>query len=178
MRARLTTAIAIVLLMTASGAELISAQPGPPIAPKGPPIVGPRPNNIILQTAEKEPYGPYLTDQRGHALYMFSRDDKGRSNCTGPCAKAWPPALSFDEPKAGQGVDTAKVGSIDAVDAKGRPRRHTTYSGWPLYYYEVDGETASTTGHGVFSYTGFWHLVSPTGEPIKAPREGTTRPPG
>ncbi len=178
MRANLVTILALAVLVTLSTAGPLSAQPGPPLAPKGPPIVGPRPDNIILHAAEKSPYGHYLTNQRGHALYMYTSDSKGQSRCTGPCAEAWPPAFSADEPKAGKGVDPAKVGSIERTDTKGKLFRHVTYNGWPLYYYKVDGETASTSGQGVFSYDGFWYLVSPAGEPIKAPREGVVRPPG
>lgn len=173
---RLVMTLALALLVSASSAGL--TQPAPPIAPKGPPIIGPRPDNITLQTAEKAPYGRYLTDQRGHALYMFTRDDKGQSHCMGPCAEAWPPAFSADEPKAGQDVDRTKVGSFERTDAKGRRLQHTTYNGRPLYFYKIDGETAATSGQGVFGYDGFWYLVSPEGEAIKAPREGAVRPPG
>lgn len=169
MCSRFMRILALAALLSMTGAGLISAQPGPPITPKGPPIVGPRPDNIALQTAEKAPYGHYLTDQRGHALYMYTRDGKGRSHCAGPCAEAWPPALSADEPKAGKGIDPAKVGSLERSDAKGRRLRHVTYNGWPLYFYKLDGETAATSGQSVFSYDGFWYLVSPTGAPIQTP---------
>ncbi len=32
-----------------------------------------------------------LTDAKGMTLYIFVRDEPGKSNCTGGCAGAWPP---------------------------------------------------------------------------------------
>src|SRR5438067_606755 len=38
-------------------------------------------------------FGRVLFDRRGFALYVFTRDARGRSVCAGPCAKAWPPLI-------------------------------------------------------------------------------------
>ncbi|MGH9807796.1 MAG: hypothetical protein ACRD9W_11145, partial [Terriglobia bacterium] len=47
-----------------------------------------------VQISEKQPYGKYLTDEDGHALYLFTADKKNASKCYEACAKAWPPVVT------------------------------------------------------------------------------------
>ena len=35
--------------------------------------------------------GNILVDGRGFTLYMFTKDEAGKSNCTGGCLQVWPP---------------------------------------------------------------------------------------
>src|SRR5215210_9354139 len=43
-------------------------------------------------------YGRILFDGRGFVLYAFTADARGRSNCSGACAKAWPPYIVKKRP--------------------------------------------------------------------------------
>lgn len=49
-------------------------------------------------SAHSSAYGKVLFDGRGFALYAFTRDPRGRSACSGDCAKAWPPYLVKGRP--------------------------------------------------------------------------------
>ena len=44
-------------------------------------------------------YGRVIADGRGEALYLFDKEDAGRAECYGPCAKAWPPVLTMGKPQ-------------------------------------------------------------------------------
>src|SRR5262249_44674493 len=59
--------------------------------------------------ASAEDYGPFkemdtsagevLVDAKGMTLYTFDKDEAGKSNCNGDCAKAWPPAMAMESDK-------------------------------------------------------------------------------
>ncbi len=40
-----------------------------------------------LEVKEKQPFGKYLTDADGRALYMFEKDAKNTSTCYDTCAE-------------------------------------------------------------------------------------------
>jgi hypothetical protein len=49
-----------------------------------------------LAMSAKEPFGEYLTDSAGRALYMFEEDKPGQSTCYEACAKVWPPFVASE----------------------------------------------------------------------------------
>jgi hypothetical protein len=51
--------------------------------------------------AHPSKYGRILFDGRGFALYAFTRDPRGRSACSGACAKKWPPYIVSGPPVRG-----------------------------------------------------------------------------
>jgi predicted lipoprotein with Yx(FWY)xxD motif len=107
--------------------------------------------------------GAILVDRAGRALYLFGSDKPGKSACSGPCARVWPPATVSGRPIPGKAVSAVKLGTIRRVD-------HTfqlTYNGHPLYTFSGD------TGHGQINGEGFlgsWFVVSPAGQKIVDPR--------
>lgn len=118
-----------------------------------------------VSTADKAPYGKYLTDGNGRALYVFTADTKGKSSaCYDQCATAWPPVKG--DPKAIDAgtLDKTKLGSIQRSDGTSQ----LTFNGWPLYYFQKDGSSRDVMGQDVHSFDGEWYLVSPTGEMNKA----------
>jgi predicted lipoprotein with Yx(FWY)xxD motif len=137
-------------------------------AQTGAPLASPPDKTIRLVVATADQFGRYLTDSDGHAVYVFSKDAKNESRCEGACLKAWPPVRSVAKPAAGEGVDGAKLAMVERPD--GAPQ--VTYNGRPLYYYQLDKGTKSTSGQDAYSYDGDWYLLSPSGEPIKAKRPG------
>src|SRR5437868_12261799 len=78
-------------------------------------------------------YGRVLFDSRGFALYAFTRDLLRQSNCSGECARRWPPYLVKRSSilKAGAGSSQSLLGSTRRSDGT----RQVTYAGRPLYRY-------------------------------------------
>src|SRR5262245_2654698 len=61
-------------------------------------------------------FGRVRFDARGFVLYGFTRDPRGKSVCTGDCAKAWPPYIVKSRLRAGPGVDAARLGTVKRAD--------------------------------------------------------------
>ena len=59
-------------------------------------------------------------DGRGFAVYAFTRDPRGKSVCTGACAKAWPPYVVRTRLRAASGVRHASSARRGAQTAAGR----------------------------------------------------------
>src|SRR5262245_4109891 len=85
-------------------------------------------------TVRGSTYGRVLFDGRGFALYAFTKDARGRSSCSGACAKAWPPYIVPTRVAAGTGAKSSLLGTVKRSDG----RLQATYAGKPLYYYVGD----------------------------------------
>lgn len=103
--------------------------------------------------------GPVLFSGGDRALYLFTRDRKGRSRCHGECAVAWPPFFAGGRPRAGRGVDPTLLGTV-ARDG----RRQVTYAGQPLYFY-VDDPEGQVLCNNIVEFGGTWFAVTAKGEP-------------
>ena len=103
--------------------------------------------------------GPHLVDNSGRVQYLYTRDEKGVSNCNGNCALAWPPLLSVDAPIAGEGVTAARLGTTVRADGS----KQVTYNGWALYYYANDEKPGDAVGQ---DRGDVWYLLGPDGGPI------------
>jgi len=114
---------------------------------------------ITIQVADSA-LGKILVDGKGMTLYMYTKDEPNKSNCTGDCLVNWPPLLAVDNPGLGDGVDAAMLGTADLADGS----KIVTYNKMPLYYWKNDMEPGQTTGQDV---GGVWYVVSPAGEVIK-----------
>ena len=117
-----------------------------------------------IKTGEKAPYGRYLTDGDGRALYMFMADTRGKqSTCYDACAQAWPPALAGSaKVELGPNLDRGKLGSVTRRDGS----KQLTYGGWPLYYYVKDTGPGQVKGQDVRGFGAEWYLVAPDGKKI------------
>ena len=137
----------------------------------GPPVsYGPGPagyGQARLNVATKAPFGSYLVDASGRALYILEgqRSGAGMHRCMGDCLRVWPALHSSGVPLAGSGLDPRRLSSMPMHGAA-----HVTYAGWPLYYYYRDRGPGNTTGQHVTDRWGTWHLLSPSGEPIRPMR--------
>src|SRR4051812_621878 len=60
--------------------------------------------------------GTILVDAKGRTLYLFEKDTKNKSKCSGACATNWPPALTGGKPKGAGGVVAAKLGTTKRSD--------------------------------------------------------------
>lgn len=106
--------------------------------------------------------GSFLVDDKGMALYLFTKDTPNTSVCYDKCAVAWPPLLTNGAPVAGAGVDESKFGTTTRKDGS----IQVTYNGWPLYYYEKDKAPGDVTGQDV---GGVWYVVSAAGDKVTSP---------
>ena len=88
----------ILIAATAIGVAACTTYPsyGP-----GPPIRG----AAHINAATKGPYGSYLVDGAGRALYLLDgqRHNAGMDRCMGECLRIWPPVHTSGPPTAGPG---------------------------------------------------------------------------
>ena len=108
--------------------------------------------------------GTYLTGTSGRALYIWVADPKGKSNCMGACAKAWPPLTASSMPKVAGGVHAADLSLITRSDGT----KQVAYQGRPLYYFVGDPTKGTTRGQGNNGFGAKWWLISPAGGPVGA----------
>lgn len=114
-------------------------------------------------TVRNSNYGRILFDGRGYVLYAFTRDKRGRSSCTGACAKAWPPYIVPRRATAGRGVNSSLLGSVKRSDG----RMQVTYAGKPLYYYVGDRKPLQVLCQNVREFGGLWLVVRPNGKLVR-----------
>src|SRR5262249_53772339 len=120
------------------------------------PAVGEARPSVVVGSSS---FGRVLFDGRGFVLYGFTRDTRGRSMCTGDCAKAWPPYVVKSRPRAGAGVDAAKLGTVKRADGS----LQATYAGRPLYYYVGDRKPGQILCQNVTEFGGVWRVLRPNG---------------
>lgn len=107
-------------------------------------------------------YGRVLMTKGDMALYLFTRDGKGPSDCYGDCAVAWPPLLTKGKPVAGRGVEPRKLGSTRRSDGS----RQVTYGGHPVYRY-VHDRPGEIFCQDVFEFGGTWLLVNAAAKAVR-----------
>ena len=110
-------------------------------------------------TAGPSAYGRVLFDGRGFALYAFTRDLRGKSVCTGACAKAWPPYVVKTRPRAASGVKARLLGTTRRADGG----LQVTYAGRALYYYVGDRSKGQILCQNVTEFGGVWRVIRPSG---------------
>jgi predicted lipoprotein with Yx(FWY)xxD motif len=99
--------------------------------------------------------GKILVDGAGKTLYLYSRDEKGVSNCYDQCEARWP----ILRPTAGAAPTGAPdingtLGTISRKDGTSQ----VTYNGIPLYYFTPDEKAGDTKGQAV---GGVWWILAP-----------------
>jgi predicted lipoprotein with Yx(FWY)xxD motif len=123
---------------------------------------------VSLRTTE---LGRVLVNSKGHTLYLFAKDRKGKSACSGSCAKFWPPLLSGGQPTAGSGVRPSLLGTTRRSNGS----LQVTYNKHPLYAYVLDRKAGQTNGEGNFAFGAKWYAVSVKGTAVvKAPTTTST----
>jgi predicted lipoprotein with Yx(FWY)xxD motif len=107
--------------------------------------------------------GRIIVNGRGHTLYLFEKDKRGRSMCSGACASYWPPLLTHGKPVAVAGARQALLGTIKRANGS----RQVTYAGHPLYTYVLDRKPGQTVGEGSVLFGAGWDALSPAGKKIE-----------
>jgi predicted lipoprotein with Yx(FWY)xxD motif len=108
-------------------------------------------------TVQFSSYGRILFDGRGFVLYAFTADARGHSNCSGACAKAWPPYVVKTLPH-GRFLSTTKRRDGDL---------QLTYDGRPLYYYVGDRKPGQILCQNVAEFGGRWLVVRAGGALVR-----------
>jgi predicted lipoprotein with Yx(FWY)xxD motif len=113
---------------------------------------------------DRSSLGTILVDGSGRTLYLFEKDRRGRSACSGACATYWPPLIARGKPTAGRGAKASLLGTIRRANGT----RQVTYAGHPLYRYLPDTRPGQTTGQDSHDFGAGWYVLSPAGKKIEA----------
>jgi len=119
-------------------------------------------NAYEVRLATSPSLGQYLVDKNGYTLYMFANDYKGRTSCSGDCAKLWPyfyvADLTADKLEPG-----LQLTDFDTINVNGTSQLR--YKTWPLYYYaplvnnvNVKEKAGQTTGEAL---NNVWFVAKP-----------------
>ena len=88
-----------------------------------------------------------LAYENGRTLYTYEKDEPGKSNCTGACAEAWPPAVARADDK--EFADFTVVTRADGA-------KQWAYKGKPLYMSAKDTANGQANGNAVDEQ---WYIV-------------------
>lgn len=123
---------------------------------------------VRIETTGQSPVR-VLVDQRGRTLYVDIHDHGRHLDCTGSCARQWPPLLvAKGKKRAGAGPGVHNLGTVPRPDH----RLQVTFDKMPLYLYAGDVRSGQAHGQGV---RGAFFVATPTGalrpaaEPAAAP---------
>jgi predicted lipoprotein with Yx(FWY)xxD motif len=112
--------------------------------------------------------GTFLTTGSGRTVYLFMKDGKNASACSGACAAIWPPVTAGSMPTASGGVQASGLGMITRSDGT----KQVTYDGHALYYYSGDTAAGQTNGQGIDGFGAKWWEVAPAGTAITSAGSG------
>jgi predicted lipoprotein with Yx(FWY)xxD motif len=107
--------------------------------------------------------GKVIVNSRGRTLYLFEKDKRGRSACSGACAAYWPPLIARGKPVATGGAKQSLIGTIKRANGA----RQVTYAGHPLYTYLLDTRRGQTRGEGSQLFGAGWDALTPSGKKIE-----------
>jgi predicted lipoprotein with Yx(FWY)xxD motif len=116
-----------------------------------------------VKTAGVGTLGKVVVSATGRTLYHYTDETKGKVDCTGACAKLWPPLVvkAGAKPVAGPGIAAAKLGVVKRPDGK----LQVTYGGFGLYLYAGDKKAGDANGEELENS---WYAVSPAAKIVKA----------
>lgn len=119
-------------------------------------------------SAAQSSLGKIIVDGQGRTLYLFEKDSRGRSACSGTCAMYWPPLITHGKPIAGRGLKSSLLGTIRRANGA----RQVTFAGHPLYRYALDTKAGQTNGEGLQDFGAGWDALSPAGKKIESGSDG------
>ena len=108
--------------------------------------------------------GRIIVNGPGRTLYLFEKDRRGHSACSGACASYWPPLLTHGKPVAAGGAKQSLLGTIRRANGS----RQVTYAGHPLYTFVLDTKRGQTKGEGSQDSGAGWDALSPAGKKIES----------
>ena len=127
-----------------------------------------------VAVADNPQLGEILVDGEGRTLYLFEKDESNESYCNGECATVWPPYTTKSSPKASQGAEAAKLGTLKRDDGS----TQVTYNGAPLYLYANDTKAGEANGNELDQFGAEWYALHPSGEKAEGSQGGGGTPGG
>jgi predicted lipoprotein with Yx(FWY)xxD motif len=118
----------------------------------------------LVITTKTSSAGAFLTNGSGRAIYLWMKDGKDSSACSGACASAWPPVTTTGALTASGNANMAGLSTFTRSDGT----KQAAYDGHALYYFERDSGPGEVTGQGVDAFGAKWWLVDPAGTAITA----------
>jgi predicted lipoprotein with Yx(FWY)xxD motif len=97
--------------------------------------------------------GTILVDSNGMTLYLFTKDEKGKSTCYDQCAQNWPPLTAEEPLTLPDGVE-GTLTLIERTDGT----KQVAYNDIPLYLFKADEKAGDTNGQDVGDV---WYVVHP-----------------
>jgi predicted lipoprotein with Yx(FWY)xxD motif len=162
---RLGAALGVVLFAAACGSSASSSSAASTATATGTPAAASSATSsasgMVISTKSSSA-GKFLTNGSGRAVYLWVKDGKDQSMCTGSCASAWPPVTTTGPVTGSGGVLSADLGTITRAGGV----KQVTYDGHPLYYYVGDTGAGTVNGQGSTGFGAYWWLVAPTGSAI------------
>ena len=164
LRFALATVVAVAALLAGCGEE--SVAPPPTAAPAQVAATADDAPAASARTGRRvrpfrSQFGTIVGDRRRLAFYFFAKEKRGRSECYGACARAWPPVLTKGRPVALAGIPQRLLGTTRRRGGA----RQVTYRGRPVYYYVADGP-GRVLCHNVREFGGLWLVLRPNGAPV------------
>lgn len=105
-------------------------------------------STLAMTTLQAQPVftDGVLADPAGKTLYVFDKDQPGKSNCAGACLQAWPAYTA--------GTADGKLPELGRLAGDGA--QQWTWNKLPLYYFVGDAKPGDRAGDGS---GGVWHVV-------------------
>jgi predicted lipoprotein with Yx(FWY)xxD motif len=120
-----------------------------------------RATGATVSTA-KTGLGRILVNSSGRTLYLFEKDRRGMSACTGQCASFWPPLVTKAKPRATGGAKASLLGTTRRADG----RLQVTYNHHPVYTFAEDTKKGQTKGEGMDVFGAEWYALSTAGAKV------------
>lgn len=117
------------------------------------------PSREELGVSASAALGRIVVDGEGRTVYMFEKDERDQSYCTGACESVWPPVTTTGMPKVEDGIDAAKVTLLTRENGL----RQVVYQGHPLYYYQGDTSSGDTNGQELDQFGAEWYVLTASG---------------
>jgi predicted lipoprotein with Yx(FWY)xxD motif len=107
--------------------------------------------------------GKVIVNLQGRTLYLFEKDKRGKSACSGACASYWPPLITHGRPIAVNGAKQSLLRTIKRANGA----RQVAYAGHPLYTFLLDTRRGQTKGEGSKLFGAGWDALTPAGKKIE-----------
>ena len=88
-----------------------------------------------------------LRDESGRTLYLFAKDEAGKSNCVEACLAKWPAFMAK--------ADAKPSGDLTVV-TRNDGSKQWALKGKPLYYFAGDAKAGDINGDGM---GGVWAVI-------------------
>ncbi len=136
---------------------------------------GAAPPREVVTTTHINGLGSVLVSAH-RPLYVFAKDGRGQSSCTGVCTKIWPPLIVSSK----MAHHLGPLHGLGTIRRPSQGRLQVTIDGHPLYFFVSD----HTVTHAAGQHLGnVWFTVHPNGSfnrvvsSVSSSRPGPTSPP-